>query len=59
MHFSISEFFVILLVAILVIKPERLPEILKEGVALIKSMKNGVNKLKQDIFHESSNERKF
>lgn len=59
MHFSFSELCVILLVALLVIKPERMPEIIREGASFLKFINKGVQKLKQSLLHESSNERKF
>jgi sec-independent protein translocase protein TatB len=66
MHISFSEILVILLVALLVIKPERLPEVATVLARWMKNVRNLLTKVKQEVelplgkysFHEEKNEGK-
>lgn len=52
MHIPFSEMLVILIVALLVIKPERLPEIALKLGRLIKWMRQSVAKIKTAIYSD-------
>ncbi|MHB1948910.1 MAG: Sec-independent protein translocase subunit TatA/TatB [Gammaproteobacteria bacterium] len=49
MHIPFSEILVILIVALLVIKPERLPEVALKLGRLIKWMRQSITKIKSSI----------
>lgn len=49
MSFSISEILVILLIALLVIKPEQLPEVAFSLGRFIQSLRDTVTKLKTEV----------
>lgn len=49
MHFSISELLVILIVALLVIKPERLPDTARTIGRTVQWFRQSLAKLKQEI----------
>lgn len=49
MNFSISEIMVILLIALLVIKPEQLPEVAHAFGQLTQAVRNFFSKVKADV----------
>ena len=55
MHINLSEILVILLVALLVIKPEKLPDAAKKLGRWIKWMRNTANHIKDEF--DGKNER--
>lgn len=57
MHISFSEIFLILIVALLVIKPERLPDVALKLGHLVKWCRQSIGKIKTEInsFYQSNN----
>jgi len=49
MNFSFSEIIVILLIALLVIKPEQLPEVAQTLGKFARSIRNMVSKIKEEV----------
>lgn len=52
MHFSMSEIILILLIALLVIKPNQLPEISRALGSVLKKVRHTMNKMIDALKHE-------
>ena len=49
MNFSLSEIIVVLLIALLVIKPEQLPEVAHTLGKIVRSIRHLFNKMKEEV----------